>query len=573
MHAETASARRRSRREFLGHSLTATAAGMLAVPLVARSTSAADAKRPKRLRDVNTTDIKDAIRLGCRNMQSVFDADDLRRAAFFGAAMRPPLLSFSGGHSESHVPGRHLNALLSAEDAAGIALDEKAVDLHKQAAFFSYSGPLPFPLNRDRVDGPLVNFCPHNIREGFHALYALVRYRKDDRAREIAEQSIAAIGQLWDPASGWNLERVRAAGLNFLECQGFVHGGARMLGPLVKYYRATGYGPALDLALVLKEKLIGDVYLAEGDFDEKRFSTTHAHSVTCVLSSLAQFADLLGDMPLLMRVKAFFDNGLWKMRDELGWSPESTTRNTDDGEMNNTGDILETSLILGRHGFVEYYHDAERILRGHILPSQLRDVSWAVETPNPEKKDGLHNVPDRLRGAFGFPAPYSHCAANAVRRGVNFNLDIVGGTVGSLCEAYREVTRYDQGIHRVNLLFDHETDAIAVESPYTHEGLTVTLKKPGPLFVRISSWVERPQTRITGATSPARWSEGHVFFGNQAVGKPIQISFPLKEQEITLGAPHPKPIRVRLRGDAVTAMDNHNSDLTFFPPLETPAKP
>ncbi|MEA1951671.1 MAG: hypothetical protein U9N87_09815, partial [Planctomycetota bacterium] len=426
--------------------------------MATRSANGDDAKHLKQLGNVNTTDIKDAMRLGCRCMQSVFNADDPQRVPFFGAAMKPPGLSFSGHHSESHTPGRHLNAMLSAEDAAGIKLDEEAVELHKQAALFSYSGALPLPLNRAKLDGPLVNFCPHNIREGFHALYALVRYRKDRQARETAERSIDAIGRLWDPKSGWNVEEISKAGLRYQKCQGFVHGGARMLGPLVKYYRTTGYGPALDLAIAIKEKLVGEVYLPAGDFDKKRFSTTHVHSVTCVLSSLAQLADLLGDMSLLMHVKAFYDKGLWKMRDALGWSPESVGRKTDDGEMNNTGDILETALILGRHGFAEYYGDAELILRGHILPAQLRDVSWAVETPNPNNKDALRSVPDRLRGAFGFPAPYAHSAKDTVRPNIGFNLDIVGGTVASLAEAYREVASYAPGTHRVNMLFDHETD-------------------------------------------------------------------------------------------------------------------
>ena len=360
-----------------------------------------------------------------------------------------------------------------------------------------------------------------------------------------------------------------AKNIRFQKCQGFVHAEARMLGPLVKYYRATGYAPALDLALVLKDKLVDGIYTADGDFDAKRFSTTHCHSVTCVLSSLAQCADLLDDAALLMRVKAFYDNGLWKMRDALGWSPESVTRGTDDGEMNNTGDILETALILGRHGFPEYYHDAERILRGHILPAQLRDVSWAAESANPNGVDGLRDVPNRLRGAFGFPAPYSHLAPNAVRKGINFNLDIVGGTVGSLCEAYREAARdMLDGFNVVNLLFDHETDAVAVESPYTHDALTVRLKKSGFLLVRMPPWVDRKQTTVTGAAAH-RWTPtSYLFFKKQPAGTQVRITFPLPEEEITLGAPHPKPIHARLRGDAVAAMENFGATLRFFQGLK-----
>ena len=54
---------------------------------------------------------------------------------------------------------------------------------------------------------------------------------------------------------------------------------------------------------------------------------------------------------------------------------------------------------------------------------------------------------------------------------MRFNTDVVGGTVGSLCEALREMTRFDEAGHWVNLLFDHETPNIEVQ---------VGLHPPGP---------------------------------------------------------------------------------------------
>ncbi|MCZ6633665.1 MAG: hypothetical protein O7G87_09685, partial [bacterium] len=115
-----------------------------------------------KLEHVNTTDLKDAIRLGCRTMQNVFNADD-DQTPFFRSTLRPDVaLAFSPAHSESHVPGRHLNALLNAEDAAEIHLDEAAVQKHRNAAFLSYSGPVALPLNRQTIGGTPVNFSPHN---------------------------------------------------------------------------------------------------------------------------------------------------------------------------------------------------------------------------------------------------------------------------------------------------------------------------------------------------------------------------------------------------------------------------
>ena len=87
--------------------------------------------------NVNTHDIRGAIELGCSTMSNVFNADD-RDIPFFRSQVRPKaLLSFSSLTSESHIPGRHLNALLNAEDAAGIEIDEHAIEKHARAAFFS----------------------------------------------------------------------------------------------------------------------------------------------------------------------------------------------------------------------------------------------------------------------------------------------------------------------------------------------------------------------------------------------------------------------------------------------------
>ena len=330
-----------------------------------------------RLTDVNTTDVVGAIELARNAMCSIFDPNggDVRRTSAWSFGPRRT----SAWPLESHVPGRHLNALLNAEDAAGLDVDEDVVQKFASACFYSYSGPVAFPLDRDdgKYDSPVV-FNPHHIREGFHALNALVEHRGSERAAEIAAASIDAVFDYWDPGVEWDVDRLESEGVVVQLPQSFISGVARAIGPLVKYYRTTGYAPALELAIVLKEKCLDGYYTSEGSFDPDLFGT-HAHSVTCTMSSLAQLADLTQDSTLMGIVRAFYDNGLWAMRDETGWSRENAVGDNgapDEGEMNNTGDILETALILGRWGYTDYFHDAERILRCHILPSQLRDISW-----------------------------------------------------------------------------------------------------------------------------------------------------------------------------------------------------
>ena len=121
------------------------------------------------LRDVNTTDIGDAIRLGCQAMSRAFNADDADMP-YGGAQVRPE--AFLRGSMEGHMPGRLLNGMLAAEDAMGLDLDEEVIDKYARAAFFSYSrAPLPLQRIGQHIngEGDPIELQEHNLREGFHA--------------------------------------------------------------------------------------------------------------------------------------------------------------------------------------------------------------------------------------------------------------------------------------------------------------------------------------------------------------------------------------------------------------------
>ena len=418
-------------------------------------------------------------------MSSVFNADD-NDIPFFASEVLPnPQLSFSSVHGESHVPGRHLNALLTAEDVIGIKIDEEVIEKHSNAAFFSYSGSAPLPLNRDDLTGPLINFNEHNIREGFHALFALVKYRGSDRAAEIAEASIAFLLELWKPGNGWDWDRLESEfRVKASKDHTFITGIARAIGPLAKYYTATQHVPALELAIILASKATDEFFLPDGTYDPKILESIHT-PLLCVMSSLAQLADITSDLSLLERVKTFYDNGLWEIRDEIGWVIESSDDNSppDRGECNNTGDIVETALILGRYGYPKYFQDAERIICGHLLPAQLRDNSFIPEPANPLSKDGLHDVARRHLGAFGFPAPYGHRPLGL--ECISFNMDIVGGAVASLCEVLRGSAIAIERGHIVNMMFDRQSEFLHVKAASDNSGVTATPLKSGPLWIRL----------------------------------------------------------------------------------------
>ena len=531
------------------------------------------------LNDVNTYDLGGAVALGCRAMANALNADDHEMPFFTATAWPVPRLEFSPYHGESHVPGRHLNAMLNAREL-GIPVDEHAVRCEEHAAFFSFSGPAPLPMNRKAISDPVPNlFVDHNCREGLFALYALSRFERNEEADRLAREMIAWIGAHYLPDTAGDSDFAWDGTLAELGVETMsnpiISGVGRMSGPLVKYWQSSGYAPALDLASALADRAVMH-YPEDGSFDQQKIGTTHVHSITCVLSSLAQLADASGDSKLLARVKAFYDKGLNELHNTLGWCFENTERRTGRGEVNNSGDVLETALILGRHYGASYYEDAERFIRAHILPSQLRDISFIAETNDPDAPDGCRLVGERLRGAFGFPAPYGHYPKRESDAGGNipFNLDIVGGTCASLCEAMLACTSFENGNHRVQLWFDRETDHIRVRTDYTAGKIYITVKAPGSLCVRIPSWLDRStvtcgsERKGTLCGSPESRIEGDwLVISEPPPGEEISIRFSLPEREILLpfgtGA-----LRARLRGDQVCAMENEGMPFTFFPDLQ-----
>ena len=87
------------------------------------------------------------------------------------------------------------------------------------------------------------------------------------------------------------------------------------------------------------------------------------------------------------------------------------------------------------------------------------------------------------------------------------------------------------------------------------------------MFVRRPSWVAPGEIMLAGATAAPQWINGYLFLAQPPVGTPLRLRFPLKESTLTLTQHvHAHPIRLRLRGDSPLAMDNFETDLTFFEP-------
>jgi hypothetical protein len=331
-----------------------------------------------------------------------------------------------------------------------------------------------------------------------------------------------------------------------------VAGLGRALGPLVDLHRVTGERSCLDLAADVATALVRDHVPEDGRFDGQRLGS-HVHSITSSLSSLAAFAAWTGDHGVLRRVRAFYDHGASTFRDAIGWCPEWIGEpQPDRGESNITADLVETALILGRNVDPGYLDDVELFVRASLLPTQLRDVSFVA--PDDVARAELAR---RLRGAFGFPAPYGHIPVGSDR--LDLNLDIVGGAVRGLCLVAEACQRQDEdGRITLDLAFPHR-DRATVAVDHDARLLSAVVPSGAPLAIRRSRWVDLEPDE------PGQWieEERHLVMPRPDPEVPVRVAFHAVEREIVLHH-RTRSIEATLVGSAVSSMRSFGAPLTFF---------
>ena len=115
------------------------------------------------------------------------------------------------------------------------------------------------------------------------------------------------------------------------------------------------------------------------------------------------------------------------------------------GEINNTGDMIQAAIHLGRTGHPEYFEMAERMIRSHVLPSQwLKGQEFHRPADAPE--NALKEFPTDADGGWGFPG----VSDRHVPGGRSDVLDITQGGIQCLWAALRHTLDQDQWGVRLN---------------------------------------------------------------------------------------------------------------------------
>lgn len=430
-----------------------------------------------------TVNIDKAIEEGAQHLTKNFDSEQDDRPWFEVRLEKdkPGYLFHFESLDDPHAPGRALDAMLSAETMTDFTAGEEVIEKYKKAVRRSVNAPDRLPGIFNSEGKRQVFF--HNFREALLAYNALYRYRNDREAYNLANEMLEILLYLENGTGYWDSERMRdyrgkTGNPDFIENNDPTNSAGRLIYPLIKWHETTGNREALDLAHRFAAYALNECFDSEGRFSKR--VGFHVHSITSAFSGICDCK--LYDKNLCefetARLEKIFKTSILPLSSVTGWVKELKDRPGMGGEVNSTGDIIQTMLILYRlTENYDYLSAAEKAIRGHLLPSQVfpEDIpeNFRIQMANP---DEMHkNIAERMTGGFGFPFPEERAPLHYDNPYCRITtLDITGGAVQALCRIKLFSVEKCRGKYTVNLLLPQKLPGITLEQTALNKFILTT---------------------------------------------------------------------------------------------------
>ncbi|MCY4061260.1 MAG: hypothetical protein OXG53_02710 [Chloroflexi bacterium] len=455
----------------------------------------------------NEIDLKRPLALGIEFIINNLDERQSYLPFFHYELIHQPTCMRHGPFDSPHVVGRFLDALGHCSRIIDLPDETEIYDALAQQLYDSLerheSG---LPWNRPTPWQPDVA-AMHNCREVVLGLLALWNWRADARAkpalRRLCRSILGAIGDgARFPGESLGSEGWTHAFSGILAPPPATTG--RLIRPLVQYYRQSKDEIALELARRFAADNLAMAFDADGSIAEA--AGTHMHSITGTITGLIDYGILVGDDAMIEGARRAYDVGMRPFRSSYGWVKEFVWApwlaepllaagyagfDINRGEANNTGDLIEAALLLGQAGYAGYFEDADRMLRNHLLASQVVDTAWVREAEGYEDDDETRygNVAERARGGFCFGGTKG--LISYAEEAYQVNADLVGGALQAICEAWEAIADVRDNRVRVHLLYSKEDSAYSLICPTPGpEPIRLRLKEAASLQMRIPSWAQ-----------------------------------------------------------------------------------
>jgi len=500
-------------------------------------------------------DLKRHLALGLEFIINNLDERQGYLPFFHYELVQEPACMRHGPFDSPHVVGRFMDALGRCSRIIELPDETGIYDALAQQLYDSLERhPSGLPWNSAATWQPDVA-AMHNCREVALGLLALWNWRGDGQAERALRRLCRAIhGAVGDgarfPGESLGREGWTKAFNGILAPPPATTG--RLIRPLVQYYRLAADELALDLASRFAADNLEFAFDADGTIAEA--AGTHMHSITGTIAGLIDYGILVGDESIVEGARRAYDVGMRPFRSSYGWVKEFRWApwlaeplraagyagfDINRGEANNTGDLIEAALLLGQAGCPGYFEDADRMLRNHLLASQVVDTSWVREADGHEDDDETRygDVARRARGGFCFGGISD--LISYPEEAYQVNADLVGGALQAICEAWEAIADVRNNTVRVDLLYSKATDAYALTCPPPGpDPITLRLHQAASLRLRIPSWAS-PAAASIQINNMAQSSaedlimDGYISLSTLAPDSVVKVWLPSRREKIT----------------------------------------
>jgi len=360
--------------------------------------------------------------------------------------------------------------------------------------------------------------------------------------------------------------------------------------------RTMGCEPALEAAgFLARHVMAGRTFNADNTFGPR----AHMHGNLRTLAGLADYALTVGDPVLFSRVDALYRHARGTgtrfgfLPEVVNWRPSALIACETCALMDYAG----LGVTLANHGHPEYWGDMERLMRNHLVESQLRDTAWlgaGLDVPDTDQFT-WRDVAARAVGAWaGWSSP-NHILAyretlNAIWGGPELRdktrvlQNCCGGSgLHALFILWRNAARYDAGTLTVNLHLDKRLPEAEIRCEQPYRGVVqVALARDAAVRIRVPELAPPASLRlmVNGAETPislrcgqvegfltapvetvgtARVAGNYLETGPRRAGDRIELRYPLPiwTEDVAVGNPGYRPWRYRVtwKGDTVVCME------------------
>ncbi|MHB9037754.1 MAG: hypothetical protein ACYC64_13930 [Armatimonadota bacterium] len=320
-----------------------------------------------------------------------------------------------------------------------------------------------------------------------------------------------------------------------------------LIRPLVKVWDLLGYQPAMDLASDFARYLVekAEVFGPNGEFND------HVHSRMAAASGLFACGKAADNSDWVNVARNAWDYA----RDKAGpcgfvpeyWGGADANLRSETCAIM---DYLDLTLLMASSGDQDKWGDAERIVRNHLIESQIVSSNWLYSSSEYARDDLslCGDVPERMLGAFAGWSGFDRLFGATPRSGdawvVNAHMrdaytqrsrlfQNCCGPAGlrSLYMAWSQAAVFEGNELRVNMLFNRALPDASVCVSETNDKLIeveICLDRSCGLSVRVPEWTSDDSVIVlkNGALANADIAGKRLSMSNLEAGDKVVARFP-----------------------------------------------